>query len=351
MKEPSIAVIVPNRNDARYLPRCLRSVLDQNVRPEELIVVDDQSTDDSVAVIRSLIADDPRAQLMVNPVNLGTNGALNEGLRRARSEYVLFLASNDFVLHGIFSRAKACLVRSPGVGLWSAMVWLVDEENRPIRLHPSPVVALNDALFPPEHCVKLAYRFGNWFNGTTLIYHREALQAVGGFDPAYGGLSDLVTALVVASRQGAAYSPEPFGASRIHSGSHLSVTLKDVARLDMILERLSECGPQLSPQLFDTAFLERTALRLRFAAIRASGGASLSEIAARVSGWKRAALLIANRIAPARLRRLRTGLAFLILRPFDIVPTLVNRLLGWIIVRLRLKLRGGARTGVLRDTV
>jgi hypothetical protein len=53
-----------------------------------------------------------------------------------------------------------------------------------------------------------------------------------------------------------------------------------------------------------------------------------------------AALLIANRVAPARLRRSRTAVAFLTLRPFDILPTLYNRLLGWVVVRLRVQLRG-----------
>src|SRR3954463_293720 len=95
---PSIAVIVPNRNHACFLRRCLRSVLEQAVPPDELIVIDDQSTDDSVAVVRSVIEGHACAQLIVNPVNLGTNGALNEGLKRTKSEYVLFLASNDFVL-------------------------------------------------------------------------------------------------------------------------------------------------------------------------------------------------------------------------------------------------------------
>src|SRR5207253_2053827 len=110
---PTIAVIVPNRNHGRFLTRCLRSVLEQDVPPDELIVVDDQSTDDSVAIIRSVITGCDWAQLIVNPKNLGTNGALNEGLKRTRSEYVLFLASNDFVLPGIFTRAKAALAAVP----------------------------------------------------------------------------------------------------------------------------------------------------------------------------------------------------------------------------------------------
>lgn len=339
MKEPTIAVIVPNRNDARFLPRCLRSILDQPVPPEELIVVDDQSTDDSVAVIQSLIAGNPRAQLVVNLVNMGVNRTVNDSLGRARSDYVLLLSANDFVLPGIFARAKTCLARFPGAGLWSAMSWLVDEEDRPIRLHPSPVVALSDAYFPPERCVKLAHRFGNWFTGSTLIYHRDTLRAADGFDPAYGAPSDLITALVIASQRGAAYSPEPFAAIRIHGDSYSSRTLKDVTGLEEMLERLRLRGPELSPGLFSAPFLERTALRFRFAAVRASGGRAIPEVASRLEGWNRKALLIVDRIVPATFGLVRTALAFLILRPFDILPTLWNRALGWAVVRLRFQLQ------------
>src|SRR5436190_22107103 len=75
------------------------------------------------------------------------------------------------------ARARACLARHPGVGLWSAMGWLVDEEDRIIRLHVSPVVALGDAYLPPQECVRLAYRVGNWFVGSTVVYHRDPLEA------------------------------------------------------------------------------------------------------------------------------------------------------------------------------
>jgi glycosyltransferase involved in cell wall biosynthesis len=337
---PGIAVIVPNRNDSRYLARCIRSILDQATPSEELIVVDDASTDNSIAVIEPLIWGHPRARLVVNPVNIGTNRTVNDSLERARSEYVLLLSANDFVLPGIFMRAKACLARSPTAGLWSAMSWLVDEEDRPIRLHPSPIVSLNEAFLPPERCVKLAHRLGNWFTGATLIYHRDTLRAAGGFNPAYGAPADLFTALVVASLRGAAYTPEPFAAIRIHAGSYSSSALNDIAGLETMLEQLRARGPKLSPRLFSGRFFERTASRYHFAAIRASSGGLFPDVAARVAGWKRIALGIVGRLIPASLRTIRLGCAFLILRPFDIWPTLVNRVLGWTIVRLRLYLRG-----------
>lgn len=336
-RKPSIAVIVPNRNDARYLPRCIASILDQAVPPDELILVDDQSTDDSVAVIRSLIANKPGVQLIENPVNLGTYGAVDEGLKRSRSEYVLFLASNDFVLPGIFAHARDCLSKYPGIGLWSAMGWLVDEEDRPIRLHPSPVVALGDACFTPQQSLQLAWRFGNWFTGTTLIYHRDTLDAAGRFDPAYKGLADLLTALIVASRQGAAYSPVPYAVVRIHKGSHISSTMENAAGLETMIDRLRERGPGLAPQLFTPAFLDRSALRIRYMAVHASRGAAIAGIARIYGGWRRRTLVWIDRSVPPEFQRARVALVFLILRPFDIMPMLWTRVAGRMIVMTRFR--------------
>lgn len=342
MIEPSIAVIVPNYNDIRHLPRCLRSVLDQHVGPQELIVIDDGSTDDSVALIRALIAGNPRAQLVVNPVNLGVNRTVCDALQRVSSDYIVFLAANDFLLPGMLARARQALARAPGAGLWSAMAWLVGEDDRPIRMHPSAVVSLRDVYLPPEQCARLARRLGHWFTGTTVIYHRDTLRAVGGFDPAYGAPADLFAALTVAGLRGAVFTPEPFAAIRIHQGSYSSRALSDVAGIENMLDELRLRAPRLAPQMFTRFFLERTALRYRFACVRSTGAAALPEVAARVSKGRRFALLSINRLVPAALPAVRVALAFFILRPFDILPTLWYRLFGWVSVRLRIELRGCA---------
>ena len=56
-------------------------------------------------------------------------------------------------------------------------------------------------------------------------------------------------------------------------------------------------------------------------------------------------MLLTDELVPAGLRPARIVLAFLILRPFDIVPTLWYRLLGWVVVRLRLQIRGQGSLG------
>lgn len=333
---PTIGVVVPNRDDSQYLRRCLRSVVDQEVAPDELIVVDDKSTDDSVAVIRSLISGVAGAQLIENPLNMGTMGALNEGLGRARSDYVLFLASNDFAAPGLFARAKQCIARAGSPGLWSAMVWVVDEHDRLLRLQPSAVVALRDAFLTPERCIRLARRLGNWFIGTTVMFHRETLQQIGGFDLAYRGLADYIAALAIAGLRGAVYTPEPLGVMRQHAGGYLAKTLEDQSAVEAMISRLREQGPRLAPKLFTPDFVNRTADRFRFAVVRASAGRSMPDVAMRYEGMKRRMLDFVAQRVPSELRRLRLGLTYVILRPYDVLPALWYRLASVAIVHMRI---------------
>src|SRR5438034_2246469 len=97
MDLPSLSVVVPNYNHARYLPVCLKAILAQSVAPIELIVVDDASTDNSVEVIRRFAAQSPLVRLVQNEKNLGVMANQIKGLDLARGEFVFFQAADDEV--------------------------------------------------------------------------------------------------------------------------------------------------------------------------------------------------------------------------------------------------------------
>jgi len=187
----------------------------------------------------------------------------------------------------------------------------------------------------------MAWRLGSWFTGTTAIYHRATLEAVGRFDPAYGGLSDLITALIVSGKGGAVFSPEPFAVIRQHAGSYLSKTLGDPQRLGDLLDRLRERGAAISPELFTPRFFNRTRKRFVFAAIRASCGARMGEYAPLCAGLAGPLIALAGAVLPARMARVRTAFAFLALRPYDILPSIWNRFLGTRVVAARVRFGGG----------
>ena len=338
MNQLNLSVIIPNRNDSKYLRRCIDSVIKQSITPFELIILDDVSTDNSIEVITSAIQGCDFAKLHINQKNLGATENSNYGLGMATGKYVFFLGANDFILPGLFARAQECLSRHPA-GIWSGMVWVVDEQDNFIRMHPSPIISLYDKYFPPQKCRNMMYSMGNWMTGQTTIYLREALVEVGGFDPSLKALTDLMAAQVVASRYGASFSPAPLGVMRIHEGAFLTKTLDDISLLNSILLDIKTRGPQKEPALFTSKMLSRTKLRFYFASLRLSKGSTLVAIQKEI-GLLRGSILILSRFIPNELTLFRTGFFFIIMRPFDLFSTIWFRIILQIIVRLKQYLAG-----------
>ncbi len=95
MPGPTVSVIVPAFNRARWLPLSIGSVLHQTFADWELLVVDDGSTDDSPAVVRQLQHGEERIRYLTNQRRKGPAGARNQGMDEARGRYFAFLDSDD----------------------------------------------------------------------------------------------------------------------------------------------------------------------------------------------------------------------------------------------------------------
>jgi glycosyltransferase involved in cell wall biosynthesis len=94
MPQPLVSIIIPCYNAEPFVAEAVQSALDQTWPHKEVIVVDDGSTDGSVAVVRKF-AD--QVQLVAIP-HSGAPVARNEGIRRARGEYIKFLDADDVLL-------------------------------------------------------------------------------------------------------------------------------------------------------------------------------------------------------------------------------------------------------------
>jgi glycosyltransferase involved in cell wall biosynthesis len=325
--KPTIAVVIPNRNDAPTLATCLDSVIGQQIQADEVIVVDDQSTDNSLEVIREKVAMLPNAQLVVNPKQLGTMGALNVGLRHCHCDYVLFLSSNDYLVDGIFTRAKDCIAANGYPGIWSAMVWEVDADGLAPRLYPSPAISLQGKLLSADQVIRWVHLYGHWFTGITLVYERKTLIKCGGFDPRLKGLSDMFSALMVASLRGAYFVPEPLGVMRRHPGGLMWQTSKDLDRLDRIIQIMARKGGALSPKLYTPDFAELMERRIRFTAFRAFDDVAWRTHLHHWTGRRYALLRRVCSMLP-QLRGIQLLAAFLILRPMhDVLGMFWQRML------------------------
>ena len=99
----TLSIIVPVYNAADYLSLALESLIDQTLKEIEIICVDDGSTDRSLAIVKEYAATDARIRI-VTENNAGVAIARNNGIRRARGEYIAFLDADDFVEAPVLER-------------------------------------------------------------------------------------------------------------------------------------------------------------------------------------------------------------------------------------------------------
>lgn len=116
MSTPRATVIVPMYNSELSIVSCLASLDNQTVSSLEVIVIDDGSTDQSIAVAEKYVWLRHRCTLYRQP-NMGPGAARNLGIDRSNSEFVMFVDSDDIVAPDYVERLIAPLERSTGVGV------------------------------------------------------------------------------------------------------------------------------------------------------------------------------------------------------------------------------------------
>lgn len=105
-----VSVVIPIYNVADYLPRCIESVISQEVEGMEIILVDDGSTDESGKIADQYSISDPRIKVF-HKKNGGLSDARNRGVQEARGEFIFFIDSDDWLtkdaLKGLCESQKA----------------------------------------------------------------------------------------------------------------------------------------------------------------------------------------------------------------------------------------------------
>jgi glycosyltransferase involved in cell wall biosynthesis len=169
VRRPRVSVIVPVFNGARHIEATVKSVLAQTYDDVELIVVDDGSTDGTVAVLRPY-----RGLLrLIQQSNQGVSAARNHGLRLALGDLVLFLDGDDLLYPDKLQQQVAVLESDHLLGAVHSGWRLVDEYGRPVRaIRPwqqAPTLTLPDWL-----------KWKPVFLGA-MLFRRSWLQRIDGF--------------------------------------------------------------------------------------------------------------------------------------------------------------------------
>lgn len=97
-----ISIIIPVYNTEKYLKRCLNSIINQNFKEIEIIIINDCSTDNSLEIIKKYIEIEKRIILINKEKNEGLSAARNSGIEIAKGEYILHIDSDDWIEQNYF---------------------------------------------------------------------------------------------------------------------------------------------------------------------------------------------------------------------------------------------------------
>jgi glycosyltransferase involved in cell wall biosynthesis len=183
-----VSVVVKAYNHAAYIRQTIQSVLDQSFRDFELLITDDGSTDDTVAIAEGFT--DPRIHLQALAENMGISAAMNATISIASGEYVAILNSDDWALPHRLERQVAFLDEHPDIAAVFTLPATVNEAGTPCSSFFDFSSVLDLPEFSRTTLLRRFFFHGNCLCAPTAMIRRDAYTQVGPYDPRLTNLQD-----------------------------------------------------------------------------------------------------------------------------------------------------------------
>lgn len=172
---PRVSMVMPVHNGARWLTDAIDSILGQDFKDFELILVDDASRDESPRLMAEAAARDPRVRLVSLRDNVGLPAALNHGFAEARGAFHSWTSDDNLLRPAMLDRLVAVLDADPDADIVHADFTLIDEGGAELgRSRVGPI----DRLL-----------YGNNI-GACFLYRARVAEVLGGYDTGLFGVED-----------------------------------------------------------------------------------------------------------------------------------------------------------------
>lgn len=203
LKQPKVSVLMTAYNREKYIAEAIESVLASTFTDFELIVVDDCSSDQTVAIARSFESKDSRIKVYVNEKNLGDYPNRNRAAEYAVGEFIYYLDSDDMLVKDGLEKLLGLMNKFPEVQFAMYSGEITEEQN----LNPKEAIYRHFFVNPFLVCGP---------SGTFL--KRKFLEDTGRYPVKYGPACDMYFNLKAASSVGVLLIPYLFVNYRIHEG-------------------------------------------------------------------------------------------------------------------------------------
>ncbi|MFC2188267.1 glycosyltransferase family 2 protein [Fulvivirgaceae bacterium LMO-SS25] len=180
---PLVTVIVLCFNQAKYLREAVQSVMEQDYKSVEIIIVDDASTDRSREVAKEILSDHPEVKSILLEENLGNCRAFNRGLQLAGGKYVIDLAADDLLMpNRIKLGVRELEAKGEKFGVHFSDAYICDENAEIVNTHYSRDGngKLLETVPQGEVYVDLLARY--FICAPTMMMRKSMLNELGGYN-------------------------------------------------------------------------------------------------------------------------------------------------------------------------
>ena len=254
---PKISVVIPSYNGAHFLPKSIESVLAQDEVVEEIVVVDDGSTDNTADVVAQYA---PRVRYVFQS-NKGLAGARNTGIREASSEWVALLDCDDWWMPSKIREQKRAIQQNT-VLVYTGILLVNSDGSTSVSRATPP-----EALWPQ-------LRTKNLITPSTVIIRKDALLKIGGFNESIRACEDWDLWVRLFPYGSFEAVSEPLTAYRVVSGSLSSNPERMLNTFQSILDTTLLNGLSgvqraiwrrraISSQLYSAALIAREGRKVR----------------------------------------------------------------------------------------
>jgi len=226
-RSPRVSVVMPAYNTEPYIAAAVRSALEAGVPEVEVLVVDDGSTDGTLAAVRGI--GDPRVIVIEAPRSGGPSRPRNIGLARARAPYVSMLDSDDVLKPGKLAASVAALQRCPTAGFAFGDYESMDEDGNVFETSCAYAYPVFRALksepagegwrLIPQRELARGLLYENFIGTSGVVLRKDLAVRLGGFYEELPNADDIDLWYRLAHCCDALYSPTVGHSYRVRAAS------------------------------------------------------------------------------------------------------------------------------------
>jgi glycosyltransferase involved in cell wall biosynthesis len=231
---PIVSVCIPTYNGSQFLRECIDSTLSQTFVDFEILIIDDQSSDNTVDIAKEYAAKDSRIEVAINPQNLGLVGNWNRCIEIARGEWIKFVFQDDLLDPECLEKMMVATAFGKPIiycdrnFIFESQTPEVTKQEYLSHLSVQHVFGDTVEVSALQYAEVALKNIGVNFVGepTSLMFHRSVFYQFGSFNPHLIMICDFEFYTRIAIHTGIVRVPEVLASFRVH-GKAASANSKD----------------------------------------------------------------------------------------------------------------------------